>query len=193
LWSNFARCDLRHALADSERYLPDWSRAWNMSWSARAWHRTTNRMTGCPNGCARPYLAEIGLVRPSPGSYHLYLGGTFVVLHAVRGEWPRARFRAAACDRRTRHRPVHHHAGPENLVLADIPSDRKAEVATLLHDFALDAPIGGLRRNALACVALPTCGLALTESECYLPDLVARLERWSPLSVKAKSRAGCNV
>jgi sulfite reductase (NADPH) hemoprotein beta-component len=65
----------------------------------------------------------------------------------------------------------------QNLVLADIPSDRKAEVATLLHDFALDAPIGGLRRNALACVALPTCGLALAESERYLPDLITRLER----------------
>jgi len=34
-------------------------------------------MTGCPNGCARPYLAEIGLVGRSPGLYHLYLGGAF--------------------------------------------------------------------------------------------------------------------
>ena len=32
------------------------------------------RMTGCPNGCARPYLAEIGLVGRGPGRYHLYLG-----------------------------------------------------------------------------------------------------------------------
>jgi sulfite reductase (NADPH) hemoprotein beta-component len=35
------------------------------------------RMTGCPNGCARPYLAEIGLVGKSPGYYNLYLGGAF--------------------------------------------------------------------------------------------------------------------
>ena len=34
-------------------------------------------MTGCPNGCARPYLAEIGLVGRSPGIYNLYLGGAF--------------------------------------------------------------------------------------------------------------------
>ena len=34
-------------------------------------------MTGCPNGCARPYLAEIGLVGRSPGLYNLYLGGAF--------------------------------------------------------------------------------------------------------------------
>jgi sulfite reductase (NADPH) hemoprotein beta-component len=35
----------------------------------------TIRMTGCPNGCARPYMAEIALVGRSPGVYNLYLGG----------------------------------------------------------------------------------------------------------------------
>jgi sulfite reductase (NADPH) hemoprotein beta-component len=35
------------------------------------------RMTGCPNGCARPYLAEVGLVGTGPGKYNLYLGGAF--------------------------------------------------------------------------------------------------------------------
>src|SRR5215213_1793738 len=34
-------------------------------------------MTGCPNGCARPYLAEIGLVGKGPGRYNLYLGAAF--------------------------------------------------------------------------------------------------------------------
>jgi sulfite reductase (NADPH) hemoprotein beta-component len=33
------------------------------------------RMTGCPNGCARPYMAEIGLVGRAPNKYQLYLGG----------------------------------------------------------------------------------------------------------------------
>ena len=35
------------------------------------------RMTGCPNGCGRPYLAEIGFVGKSFGHYNLYLGGNF--------------------------------------------------------------------------------------------------------------------
>ncbi|HAQ21561.1 MAG TPA: sulfite reductase [Prolixibacteraceae bacterium] len=35
------------------------------------------RMTGCPNGCGRPYLAEIGFVGKSEGHYNLYLGGNF--------------------------------------------------------------------------------------------------------------------
>ncbi len=34
-------------------------------------------MTGCPNGCARPYIAEIAFVGRSPGKYNLYLGGGF--------------------------------------------------------------------------------------------------------------------
>ncbi len=34
------------------------------------------RMTGCPNGCARPFLGEIGLVGKGPGKYNLYLGAS---------------------------------------------------------------------------------------------------------------------
>ncbi|KAI5673652.1 hypothetical protein M9H77_14016 [Catharanthus roseus] len=34
------------------------------------------RMTGCPNGCARPYMAELGFVGDGPNSYQLWLGGT---------------------------------------------------------------------------------------------------------------------
>jgi len=34
-------------------------------------------MTGCPNGCARPYLAEIGLIGKAPGRYNLHLGAGY--------------------------------------------------------------------------------------------------------------------
>ena len=34
-------------------------------------------MTGCPNGCARPYIAEIAFVGRAPGKYNVYLGGGF--------------------------------------------------------------------------------------------------------------------
>lgn len=33
------------------------------------------RMTGCPNGCARPFMAEIGFVGRAPNKYQVYLGG----------------------------------------------------------------------------------------------------------------------
>ncbi len=67
------------ALAESERYLPDLITALEAEYD-RAGLRDdeiTIRMTGCPNGCARPYLAEIGLVGTGPGLYNLYLGGAF--------------------------------------------------------------------------------------------------------------------
>ncbi len=35
------------------------------------------RMTGCPNGCTRPYVSDIGLVGRAPGKYDVYLGGDF--------------------------------------------------------------------------------------------------------------------
>ena len=34
-------------------------------------------MTGCPNGCARPALAEIAFIGKAPGKYNMYLGGSF--------------------------------------------------------------------------------------------------------------------
>ena len=34
------------------------------------------RMTGCPNGCARPYMAELGFVGNLPESYQVWLGGS---------------------------------------------------------------------------------------------------------------------
>lgn len=67
------------ALAESERYLPDLIDALDENLAAHGLSADdiVIRMTGCPNGCARPYLAEIGLVGKGPGRYNLYLGAAF--------------------------------------------------------------------------------------------------------------------
>jgi sulfite reductase (NADPH) hemoprotein beta-component len=67
------------ALAESERYLPSLVTALEERLAARglAEDEIVIRMTGCPNGCARPYLAEIGLVGKGPSRYNLYLGAAF--------------------------------------------------------------------------------------------------------------------
>jgi sulfite reductase (NADPH) hemoprotein beta-component len=67
------------ALAESERYLPSLVTELEQRLTAHglAEDEITIRMTGCPNGCARPYLAEIGLVGKGPGRYNLYLGAAF--------------------------------------------------------------------------------------------------------------------
>jgi sulfite reductase (NADPH) hemoprotein beta-component len=46
----------------------------------------------------------------------------------------------------------------------------------MVAQYGLDSNLSGLRRNSMACVALPTCGLALAESERYLPTLEAALD-----------------
>jgi len=67
------------ALAESERYLPDLVTEVEslLEEAGLREDAITIRMTGCPNGCARPYLAEIGLVGKAPGKYNLYLGAAF--------------------------------------------------------------------------------------------------------------------
>ena len=64
----------------------------------------------------------------------------------------------------------------QNLVIADVRPAARAAIEEVLARHGIANPAGGLRRNAMACVALPTCGLALAESERYLPALVGRLE-----------------
>lgn len=64
----------------------------------------------------------------------------------------------------------------QNLIVANVPTARQAQIETIAREAQLLAPWSGLRRNAMACVALPTCGLALAESERYLPELLAALD-----------------
>ena len=67
------------AMADSERYLPGLITKIDTILKAHGLFEEpiTLRMTGCPNGCARPYIAEIGLTGRAPGKYNLYFGGGF--------------------------------------------------------------------------------------------------------------------
>lgn len=67
------------ALAESERYLPDFITDLENELETLGMRddEIVIRMTGCPNGCARPYLAEIGFVGKAPGKYNLYLGAAF--------------------------------------------------------------------------------------------------------------------
>ncbi len=65
------------AMAESERYLPDLIARIEalMREAGVADQPVTIRMSGCPNGCSRPYIAEIGFTGRAPGKYNMYLGG----------------------------------------------------------------------------------------------------------------------
>ncbi|WP_242110892.1 assimilatory sulfite reductase (NADPH) hemoprotein subunit [Luteimonas aquatica] len=66
----------------------------------------------------------------------------------------------------------------QNLVIANIPAALRERIDALTAEYGLDGwrRANPLRRNALACVALPTCGLAMAEAERYLPEFVAKVE-----------------
>lgn len=66
-------------MAESERYLPELVTKLERLLESKglADEPITVRMSGCPNGCSRPYVAEIGLTGRAPGKYNLYLGGGF--------------------------------------------------------------------------------------------------------------------
>ena len=67
------------AMAESERYLPGLLSKIEVLLAKHGLmdEPITLRMTGCPNGCARPYIAEIGFTGRAPGKYNLYLGAGF--------------------------------------------------------------------------------------------------------------------
>ena len=66
----------------------------------------------------------------------------------------------------------------QNLIISNVAAEDKATIDSLVEQYGLDAykTASGMRRSQIACVALPTCGLALAESERYLPNLVSDLD-----------------
>src|SRR5262249_35015949 len=65
-------------MAESERYMPQFMSHLEALLAALglASVPVSVRISGCPNGCSRPYLAEIALVGKAPGKYNLYLGAS---------------------------------------------------------------------------------------------------------------------
>lgn len=67
------------AMAEAERYFPEFIDHVDALQAKHAIgeQAIVVRMTGCPNGCARPFAAEIGFVGKAPGRYNMYLGASF--------------------------------------------------------------------------------------------------------------------
>jgi sulfite reductase (NADPH) hemoprotein beta-component len=66
----------------------------------------------------------------------------------------------------------------QNLIIANVPAAQRERIDALVAEYKLDSyrRLSGIRRHTVACVALPTCGLAMAESERYLPQLLPKLE-----------------
>lgn len=75
-------------------------------------------------------------------------------------------------------RPGIHLTAQQNILLTDIPEEKRSQLEARLAEYGIvtDPARLGLRRLALACPALPTCGLALAEAERISPAIVSQIE-----------------
>ncbi|MGN9865956.1 assimilatory sulfite reductase (NADPH) hemoprotein subunit [Bacillus swezeyi] len=66
----------------------------------------------------------------------------------------------------------------QNLIIADVSSQKKKKISELIEQYGLTdgKHYTALRRSSIACVALPTCGLAMAEAERYLPTLIDKID-----------------
>jgi len=67
--------------------------------------------------------------------------------------------------------------GNQHLILSNVKDDDLPKIKEMMAKYKLDnVQFSGLRLSSSACVAFPTCGLAMAESERYLPELITKLE-----------------
>lgn len=67
----------------------------------------------------------------------------------------------------------------QNIIISDVAENDKAVIQTLLERFKIiehTEAASVIRKNAMACVALPTCPLALAEAQRYMPSLISKIE-----------------
>lgn len=111
------------------------------------------------------------------GDGKLYLG-VYVENGRIKDEG-RLRLRAGLRDVIARFEPEIRLTPTQNVILAEIrPEDRAAIDATLAaHGYHGERSVSRIRQLAMACPALPTCGLAITESERFMPSLLDGIEQ----------------
>lgn len=128
---------------------------------------------------ARPYAFEhsgdrYGWVRGEDGRWHLTLhieAGRLADVGAVRSL-------SGLRELAKVHTGSFRMTCNQNVIVADVAAADRARIDALVAEYGLDGyrAASPIRRHAVACVALPTCGLAMAESERYLPQLLPKLE-----------------
>jgi sulfite reductase (ferredoxin) len=66
----------------------------------------------------------------------------------------------------------------QDLLLCDLDANARSEIERMLAEYGIQRPdeVSTMRRHSMACPAVPTCGLALTESERVMPGILDQLE-----------------
>jgi sulfite reductase (NADPH) hemoprotein beta-component len=146
------------------------------------WTRTEiERRTGFKFAPARPF--QFTTTQDLLGWHRAVDGTMFFGLHVENGrilDTPQLQMKAALRRVAERYPRVEFRlTGNQNVILANVPPTDSAAVDALLseHGIKTASQASALHAAAMACVALPTCGLALAESERFLPGLLDRIEK----------------
>lgn len=89
------------------------------------------------------------------------------------------RLKSALRDLAKKYKPEIHITAQQDVLLSSFQEGQKKEVEDFLKGYGVKLPkeLSLLRKDAMACPALPTCGLAIAESERCLPGIIDRLEQ----------------
>jgi sulfite reductase (NADPH) hemoprotein beta-component len=145
------------------------------------WFRQeVEQRAGCKLGPARDFhfAAQgdlLGWHKQINGNYFL---GLFVENGRIRDEGV-YRLKTALRYVAERFGPEFRLTASQNLLVVDIKPEQRAEIDRVLNEHGVSAtnPFSRTRLASMACPALPTCGLALAESERIMPDFLTRVER----------------
>jgi len=137
------------------------------------------RRLGHPLEPARPFRLEstgdrIGWAQGADGLWHY----TLYVENGRIGDFPKRKLGSGLRALATEHRGVFALTTNQNLIIAGVAAADRPRIEALLRQYGIDndASATVLRQNSISCVALPTCGLAMAESERYLPDLLDKVD-----------------
>ncbi len=141
--------------------------------------QTINEYLGYPLQPARPFVFEdngdrFGWVEDERGHFHYTLfveGGRVLDTR----DYP---LRTGLREIAKIHDGDFRLTGNQNLIIANVSPEKRPEVEALMKQYGIAGchEQSGLRLSSIACVALPTCGLALAESERFLPEVLNALE-----------------
>ncbi|KAF8557791.1 sulphite reductase hemo protein, beta subunit [Imleria badia] len=128
---------------------------------------------------ARPYSFEsnidhFGWTAGEDGRHHVTI---YIENGRVQDE-PGKEFKTGLREIAKVHKGTFRMTANQHLLVSEIPPEEVPRIKALLAEYKLDnVNYSGLRLSASACVAFPTCGLAMAESERYLPVLVDKVEK----------------
>ena len=136
------------------------------------------KRAGVTFGDTRPYEFttrgdSFGWVEGIDGKYHL----TLFIENGRILDYPGKTLKTGCAEIAKIHTGDFRLTANQNLIVAGVPAEDKEKIEALAREHGLIAPeTSNQRLDSMACVALPTCPLAMAEAERYLPDAVTELE-----------------